>query len=433
MQRRPTNYESDNYSDLGSEDEQPQPQQYSRRPQDTSMSAMAQMQRQQQQPNPTAPLFSQKKANDVVHVVSANKPQYQDQRTFVERPVDDDATSRSSTLDGNEEDVPYPSKKSLAPSATKMSLTGQEPVSPAPAPHVPGPLESQLAALMSKLVYIEQSNPAISIKPEEYEQTMARLKALEDEKKTWWKRHDAIWALRDEDVENNIKIRVSVKTMDQRKTLTNMSIQGLLASCRRELDATKKLRDEDLINVQIVRSKLAEKTREVERLHAQTGRSSPSRGRPGSFLERRDTTDLFTAAKVAALEQRALELEKRNSDLVAQLGAPRGGSIDDLNRSTAHQAWKGTVADLESKIRAKDAELERLRSQGASGGSGQMDWYRIEALLEEHATYRESIGGKLQALRSEKEELMRDLHRKENDCQVLELKVQTLQRRANVV
>jgi hypothetical protein len=62
-----------------------------------------------------------------------------------------------------------------------------------------------------------------------------------------------------------------------------------------------------------------------------------------------------------------------------------------------------------------------------------MDWYRIEALLEEHSSYRESIGGKLQALRSEKEGLMRDLHRKENECQVLELKVQTLQRRANVV
>jgi chromosome segregation ATPase len=208
----------------------------------------------------------------------------------------------------------------------------------------------------------------------------------------------------------------------------------LLASCRRELDATKALRDEDLVNVQIVRSKLAEKTREVERLHAQAGRTSPSRGRPGSFLERRDTTDLFTAAKVAALEQRALELEKRNSDLVAQLGTSRGGSIDDLNRATAHQAWKGTVADLETQLKAKDAELARLRGQGVSAaGGGQMDWYRIEALLEEHAGYRESIGGKLQALRSEKEGLMRDLHRKENECQVLELKVQTLQRRANVV
>jgi hypothetical protein len=40
---------------------------------------------------------------------------------------------------------------------------------------------------------------------------MARLKALEEEKKLWWKRHEAIWSLRDEDVENNIKIRVSAR------------------------------------------------------------------------------------------------------------------------------------------------------------------------------------------------------------------------------
>jgi chromosome segregation ATPase len=172
----------------------------------------------------------------------------------------------------------------------------------------------------------------------------------------------------------------------------------------------------------------------MERLQAQAGRTSPHhRGRPGSFFERRDTSDLFTAAKVAALEQRALELEKRNSDLVAQLETSRAGlNIDELNRLTAHQAWKGTVTDLETKIKAKDAELERLRMGGGSAG-GQMDWYRIEALLEEHASYREAVGGKLQALRSEKETLQRDLHRKENECQALELKVQILQRRASVL
>jgi hypothetical protein len=207
----------------------------------------------------------------------------------------------------------------------------------------------------------------------------------------------------------------------------------LLASCRRELDATKALRDEDLNNVQLVRSKLAERTRELERLQAQAGRTSPHhRGRPGSFFERRDTSDLFTAAKVAALEQRALELEKRNSDLVAQLDSRASLNIDELNRVTAHQAWKGTVANLETKIKAKDAELERLRTGGGSAG-GQLDWYRIEALLEEHASYRESVGGKLQALRSEKETLQKDLHRKENECQALELKVQILQRRASVL
>lgn len=210
----------------------------------------------------------------------------------------------------------------------------------------------------------------------------------------------------------------------------------MLASARRELEATKALRDEDLNNVQIVRSKLAEKTRELERLQAQTGRSSPNRARMSSFLERRDTTDLFTVAKVAALEQRALELEKRNSDLVAQLGTSRGGgSIDDLNRATAHQAWKSTVADLEAQLKAKNAELARIRpgASGAASAGSQMDWYRIEALLEEHASYREGVGGKLQALRSEKEILMKDLHRKENECQALELKVQILQRRASIL
>jgi DNA repair exonuclease SbcCD ATPase subunit len=181
-----------------------------------------------------------------------------------------------------------------------------------------------------------------------------------------------------------------------------------------------------------VRIKLAEKTRELERLQSQNGRSSPSRGRPGSFFERRDTSDLFTAAKTAALEQRALELEKRNSDLVAQLETLKGGAnIEDLNRLTAHQAWKSTVTDLESKVKARDAELARLRQGQPSSGTG-MDWYRIEALLEEHATYRESVGGKLQALRSEKEALQKELHRKENDCHALELKVQTVQRRSTM-
>lgn len=212
----------------------------------------------------------------------------------------------------------------------------------------------------------------------------------------------------------------------------------MLAQARRELEATKALRDEDLNNVLIVRAKLAEKTRELERLQAQTGqtgRTSPSRGRPASYLERRGTSDLFVAAKTAALEQRALELEKRNSDLVVQVETLKGGAgIDDLNRLTAHQAWKGTVSDLEAKLKTKDAELARSRSGSASTGSGNsMDWYRVEALLEEHANYRESVGGRLQALRSDKEVLQKELHRKENDYQALELRLQTLQRRTTVL
>ncbi len=198
----------------------------------------------------------------------------------------------------------------------------------------------------------------------------------------------------------------------------------------------------------IVRGKLAEKTRELDSLQQQSitttsgGRASPNRRRPTSYIQRFDTTDLFTAAKVAALEQRTLELEKRNTDLVAELDSAKKGassttkqSIDELNRKTAHLAWKDEVAALEAKLKAKDAELAKARSSGgasaapAATSSSSVDWYRMEALLEEHANYRESVGGRLQALRSEKETLQRDLHRKENECQALELKVQNLQRR----
>ncbi|KAH7078581.1 hypothetical protein FB567DRAFT_138867 [Paraphoma chrysanthemicola] len=331
--------------------------------------------------------------------------------------TDDDATSGSSTLDGEDDYMDHAMKKAAPRAPARTDIRNDEPRSPNPAPHVPGPLESQLAALMSKLIYIEQANPAVSISPEEFQAMQKRVQALEEEKRTWSKRHDAIWALRDEDVENNIKIR------------------GLLAKARRELEETKALREEDLSNVLIVRSKLAEKTRELERAQAQNGRSSPNHRRPGSYLERRGTSDLFVAAKTAALEQRVLELEKRNSDLVTQVDTLKGGAnIEDLNRLTAHQAWKDTVGDLEARIKAKDAEITKLRSgSGAGSTTAGMDWYKVEALLEEHATYRESVGGRLQALRSDKEGLQRELHRKENDCQALELKLQTLQRRTTVL
>jgi hypothetical protein len=125
-----------------------------------------------------------------------------------EMATDDDASSRSSTLDGEEEYMDHVEKKLAPRLLPRQDMRNHEPRSPAPAPHVPGPLESQLAALMSKLIYIENANPVVSVTPEEFQQMQKRLKALEEEKKTWSKRHDAIWALRDEDVENNIKIRV---------------------------------------------------------------------------------------------------------------------------------------------------------------------------------------------------------------------------------
>ncbi len=122
---------------------------------------------------------------------------------------DDDSESQASTMDGNEEEFVRPKELTKSLESIQVTEIPVEPTSPAPAPYVPGPLESQLAALMSKLIYIEQKQPTISIQPEEFREMQARLKQLEEEKKTWQARHEALWALRDEDVENNIKIRVS--------------------------------------------------------------------------------------------------------------------------------------------------------------------------------------------------------------------------------
>jgi hypothetical protein len=341
----------------------------------------------------------------------------------VENSPDGDTHSRASTLGGEEQDFEYPEKTPTSfPRAPKMDQLKENPTPAHVSSHAPGPLESQLAMLMSKLVFMERENPVVSVTPDDYNEMKTRLQALENEKKTWHKRHEALYALRDEDVENNIKIR------------------GMLAKARRDLEAMTKLRDEDLINVQVVRAKLSDATRNLERLQSQNGRSSPSRGRPISTMERRGTMDLFAVAKAAALEQRALELENRNNDLLQQLSDLKGGSsIDDLNRMTAHKAWKDSVTDLELKLRAKDAEISRLRTGGASasasatsGSAPAADWHRLDAVHEEHATYREKVGGKMQALRSEKEALQKELHRKEDENHVLEVKIQSLQRRVNL-
>ncbi|KAF2741219.1 hypothetical protein EJ04DRAFT_453490 [Polyplosphaeria fusca] len=369
------------------------------------------------------------------------RTQHRHQQEHAESSPDDDTHSRTSTLGGDEQDFEYPEKTpTLLPK--KMQKSDERPEEPKVAPHVAGPLEQQLSALMSKLVFMERENPVVSVTPEEYKALNERVATLEAEKKAWQKRHEALFALRDEDdVANNIVIR------------------GMLAKTRRDLAGMTQLRDDDLTNLHEVRVKLADATRKLDAAAAsaespRTGRMSPSRGRPGSMLlERRDTTDLFAAAKAAALEQRALELEKRNQDLLNQIehlkagnvhGAPVAGMpIDELNKMTAHKAWRDTVADLELKLKEKDAQMARMRSGGAAparampaapvaGGAGGVSTHHLEAVHEEHAGYREKMGARVQALRSEKEALQRELHRKEDENHMLDAKVQSLTRRVSM-
>ncbi|KAK2812901.1 hypothetical protein FQN50_000922 [Emmonsiellopsis sp. PD_5] len=279
-------------------------------------------------------------------------------------------------------------------------------------PRVPGPLEQQLSALMSKIIFMERENPTISVSQEEYEALQERVKVVEAEKAAQAKRHEALFALRDEDVANVIKVRV------------------LLAAERREHAAFRKLRDDDLQNVIALRNKLADAMRKIERLEKSAlSPITPTSRRPKSIvsIERRDTSDLFQAAKNAALEQRALELEKANEDLMSQLAAVNQNTAF---RATTDKAWRTALDDLESKLRKKDEEIAHMRNSTSSSAGG-MDWNRMEALLDEHGTFRERTAQRMQQLRSENEMLRRELHRKEDENMALESKMKNLQRVSN--
>ncbi|PGH01928.1 hypothetical protein GX51_04982 [Blastomyces parvus] len=273
---------------------------------------------------------------------------------------------------------------------------------------IPGPLERQLSALMSKIIFIEQANPTVSISQEEYEALQERVNVLEAEKAATAQRHEAIFALRDEDVANLRKVRV------------------LLAAERREHAAFRKLRDDDLNNVIILRGKLCDAIRKIERLERAGGQGQltpPRRPKSNVSFERRDISDLFQAAKNAALEQRVLELEKANEDLMSQIAA---ATQNNAFRATSDKAWRTAVDELESKLRQKEEELAEMRRSSVT--STGMDWNRMEALLDEHGTFREKTAQRLQQLRSENESLHREVHRKEDENLSLEARLKTLQR-----
>ncbi|KAF2007388.1 hypothetical protein P154DRAFT_517132 [Amniculicola lignicola CBS 123094] len=430
ISRSVTGYESDQSSDTATEDID-FASQFPAVPMNSAPNSLPAMWQHGRQQSGTAVSRLSMKFGTNTNVVEIPAPApLRTQQRSQESSPNDDARSSSSTLGGSENEFEFPEKTPTSLPRKTNVVTGidtvdeEEEEKEVDPPHIPGPLELQLQSLMSKLVFMERENPTVAVTPSDYEDMMAELKTLREEKKTWQKRHEALFALRDEDVENNISIRIQ------------------LAKARRDLEGMTKLRDDDLVNLQLVRGRLADATRKLDQTGGSAngsgsvnGRSSPSRARPGSMMmERRGTMDLFAVAKAAALEQRCLELEKRNGDLLSQVETLKSTApIDNLNSLTAHKAWKDTVADLEGRVKAKDAEISRLRSgsgaAAAVGATSGTEWQRVEALHEEHATYRERVGGKMQQLRSEKESLQREVHRKEDECHVLEARVQSLQRR----
>ncbi|PGH27717.1 hypothetical protein AJ80_00504 [Polytolypa hystricis UAMH7299] len=368
--------------------------------------------------------------------------------------------SQSSTL-GGEDDFEIPEKTPtlhdrrfpiVMDAETVSSEQGEE--EEEELPRMIGPLEQQLSSLMQKIIFMERENPTIAVAPEDYEELQEKVKTLEAEKATWARRHEALFSLRDEDVSNIINVRV------------------LLAAERREHAAMRQLRDDDLANVIAIRNKLADATRRVEELekavNTNSGRTTPPR-RPRSIIERRETEDLFQAAKNAALEQRALELEKANAELATQLAALKesqmlqqgGGAIPPPRthpppqqiRVDDSKRWEDAISALESRLRHKDEELAKARAKAnnntqahaapphtephhqhpatAPSPTSSVNWNKLDTMLEGNAKYREKMATRTQQLRSELEMLQRRLHRKETECDELEVKVEKLQRVSN--
>ena len=301
--------------------------------------------------------LSQKLGNTVVQVTPFEHNREDASQT------DEDVRSRTSTLAGDEQDYEFPEKTPTAfDHVREINLDSEDTASDQqehetqpedealPAPHIPGPLEQQLAALMSKVVFLERENPTIAVSPEEYHGLQEKVTILEAERLQWNKRHEALFALRDEDVENNIVIR------------------GLLAKERYDHESMKKLRDEDLDNVLVLRSKLAEATHKLQRLETSSSSSSAVRSsstpreRPRSIvMERRDTSnDLFQAARNAALEQRALELEKANEALLERVANVRKTEV------AYEKAWQ-RVLELEKENRALAKETTEMKKERVAG------------------------------------------------------------------
>ena len=290
--------------------------------------------------------------------------------------ADDDTRSRASTLAGDERDYEFPEKTPTAiehvreidldtdDAASDQQQHGseQEEEQP-PAPHIPGPLEQQLAALMSKIVFIEREDPTIAVSPDEYRTLQEKLTTLEAEKLQWSQLHEALFALRDEDVGNNIKIR------------------GLLAKERYDHESMKRLRDDDLNNVLVLRSKLADVTRKLQRLEGPSPPSSVVRGsstpreRPRSIvMERRDTSnDLFQAARTAALEQRTLELEKANDLLTKRVAEVRKTEV------ACEKAWQRAL-ELEKETHSLSAENAAMKKERVAGDKA---WRAVVDALQE--------------------------------------------------
>lgn len=225
--------------------------------------------------------------------------------------------------------------------------------------HVAGPMEQLLQSLLYKVSQAESSRPTIMA--EDYAKIQSRVDALEAEKKTWERRYQVYFEVRDEDLTNILKLRT------------------MLAEERREHSAIRKLRDEDLENLLAVREKLAQ---------ALWSKPQPPPRRASTFSARQSRSegdDLWQAAKSAAMEHRILELEAANKELSEH--ATKGSVSGDVSTMMTRME---TIFDESMKHREKMAtKMQQLRSEKEA-------LQKEVGLLEDRNAELESVIGRMQ-------------------------------------
>lgn len=247
-----------------------------------------------------------------------------------------------------------------------------------------GPLQKQLLSLLATISTIEQEQPTVMAST--YMELEHKVAALEAEKATWLIRHEALYALRDEDLANLIKVR------------------GLLAKERQDHDALRTLRDEDLQNVIHLREKLARATWAAAP-HAPVTTSIATAGKRSNRSSRAEGNVLWQAAKMAAMEQRVLELERHNTELRTQL---------EHAQTVQAEAQASMHANFQIQPQPNNLRADATEADGTFRG-------------------RERLVVKIERLRTENEGLRREVDRQEDAYMELEQKMETLQRRLGLM
>lgn len=248
-----------------------------------------------------------------------------------------------------------------------------------------GSMSDLLQTLLSKVSSLERRQPTIMA--EEHTSLQARFRELEKDHKERTRNYVDLLTLRNGDLENLIKVR------------------GLLANECRAHEEMKMLRDEDLNHVLDLREKLASATWASTRPGMPGASAGHSHSSSGAKLSMKQSDYLWQVARTAAMEQRVLELESANKELRTEL--------------------QSSVV-----MPASSMSLAMVPATAAAVNVGADNHFvsRMETMFEDSLRQREKVATKIQALRSEKDGLQKEVASLEDRNGELESLVQRLQR-----